>query len=60
MVSWSFMFVEIQANVHQTQDVIELILDSSRNSLLALDLKVRRSLTQLIPVGRCTETHPPS
>jgi len=28
------------ANVQQTQDVIELILDSSRNSLLALDLQV--------------------
>jgi magnesium transporter len=29
-----------QTNVHQTQEIIELILDSSRNSLLSLDLKV--------------------
>jgi magnesium transporter len=30
----------LQTNVHQTQEIIELILDSSRNSLLSLDLKV--------------------
>lgn len=29
-----------QTNIHQTQEIIELILDSSRNSLLALDLQV--------------------
>jgi magnesium transporter len=29
-----------QTNIHQTQEIIELILDSSRNSLLSLDLKV--------------------
>ncbi|KAJ6608245.1 hypothetical protein B0H10DRAFT_2068749 [Mycena sp. CBHHK59/15] len=30
----------IEANVQSTQEIVELILDSNRNSLLALDLKV--------------------
>jgi magnesium transporter len=30
-----------QSNVQSTQEIVELILDSNRNSLLALDLKVR-------------------
>jgi magnesium transporter len=30
----------VQANVQSTQEIVELILDSNRNSLLALDLKV--------------------
>jgi magnesium transporter len=34
------------ADLHQTQDVIELILDSSRNSLLTLDLQVRAASTK--------------
>lgn len=29
-----------QANVRHTEDIIELILDSNRNSLLGLDLRV--------------------
>lgn len=29
-----------QANVQSTQEIVELILDSNRNALLALDLKV--------------------
>ena len=30
-----------QSNVQSTQEIVELILDSNRNALLALDLKVR-------------------
>jgi len=30
----------IESNVQSTQEIVELILDSNRNSLLALDLKV--------------------
>lgn len=30
-----------KANVQSTQEIVELILDSNRNALLALDLKVR-------------------
>jgi len=30
----------IQSNVQSTQEIVELILDSNRNALLALDLKV--------------------
>lgn len=30
-----------QANVQSTQEIVELILDSNRNALLTLDLKVR-------------------
>jgi len=30
----------IETNVQSTQEIVELILDSNRNSLLALDLKV--------------------
>jgi len=30
----------LQANVQSTQEIVELILDSNRNALLALDLKV--------------------
>ncbi|KAG6334207.1 hypothetical protein ID866_4878 [Astraeus odoratus] len=30
----------IESNVHSTQEIVELILDSNRNALLALDLKV--------------------
>lgn len=30
----------MQANVRHTEDIIELILDSNRNSLLGLDLRV--------------------
>lgn len=30
----------LQANVKSTEDIIELILDSNRNSLLGLDLRV--------------------
>lgn len=33
----------LQTNVQSTQEIVELILDSNRNSLLALDLKVRSS-----------------
>lgn len=29
-----------QSNVQSTQEIVELILDSNRNALLALDLKV--------------------
>lgn len=29
-----------QGNVQSTQEIVELILDSNRNALLALDLKV--------------------
>lgn len=34
----------IKSNVQSTQEIVELILDSNRNSLLALDLKVELSL----------------
>jgi magnesium transporter len=34
-------YVSLQTNVQSTQEIVELILDSNRNSLLALDLKVR-------------------
>lgn len=30
-----------QSNVQSTQEIVELVLDSNRNELLALDLKVR-------------------
>ena len=30
----------LQSNVQSTQEIVELILDSNRNALLALDLKV--------------------
>lgn len=30
----------VQSNVESTQDIVELILDSNRNKLLAIDLKV--------------------
>lgn len=30
----------LQSNVHSTQEIVELILDSNRNALLALDLQV--------------------
>lgn len=30
----------MQTNVQSTQEIVELILDSNRNALLALDLKV--------------------
>lgn len=30
----------MQSNVQSTQEIVELILDANRNSLLALDLKV--------------------
>lgn len=33
--------VRTKSNVQSTQEIVELILDSNRNSLLALDLKVR-------------------
>lgn len=33
-----------QGNVQSTQEIVELILDTNRNSLLALDLKVLSSL----------------
>ena len=33
-----------QNNVQSTQEIVELILDSNRNTLLALDLKVRLTL----------------
>lgn len=31
----------VQSNVQSTQEIVELILDSNRNALLALDLKAR-------------------
>lgn len=31
----------LQSNVQSTQEIVELVLDSNRNELLALDLKVR-------------------
>ena len=37
----SCKYVLLQSNVQSTQEIVELILDSNRNSLLALDLKVR-------------------
>ncbi|KAI0690998.1 hypothetical protein C8T65DRAFT_670967 [Cerioporus squamosus] len=40
----------IQSNVQSTQEIVELILDSNRNALLALDLKVS-ILTMGIGVG---------
>ncbi|RPD55538.1 cora-domain-containing protein [Lentinus tigrinus ALCF2SS1-7] len=40
----------IQTNVQSTQEIVELILDSNRNALLALDLKVS-ILTMGIGVG---------
>jgi len=39
-----------QNNVQSTQEIVELILDSNRNTLLALDLKVRFSLVVLSDV----------
>ena len=36
-----------QSNVQSTQEIVELVLDSNRNELLALDLKVR---TRSLPV----------
>jgi hypothetical protein len=32
-----------KGNVQSTQEIVELILDSNRNALLALDLKVEKS-----------------
>lgn len=40
----------MQSNVQSTQEIVELILDSNRNALLALDLKVS-ILTMGIGVG---------
>ncbi|KAI0336619.1 cora-domain-containing protein [Cubamyces sp. BRFM 1775] len=40
----------IQSNVQSTQEIVELILDSNRNALLALDLKVS-ILTMGIGIG---------
>ncbi|CDO71150.1 hypothetical protein BN946_scf184845.g20 [Trametes cinnabarina] len=40
----------IQSNVQSTQEIVELILDSNRNALLALDLKIS-ILTMGIGVG---------
>ena len=33
-------YVFLKSNVQTTQEIVELILDSNRNALLALDLKV--------------------
>ncbi len=38
----------IKGNVQSTQEIVELILDSNRNALLALDLKVRQSPRHLL------------
>lgn len=38
-----------QTNVQSTQEIVELILDSNRNALLALDLKVRLGANPLCP-----------
>lgn len=46
-INFSHAVNPVQANVHQTQDVIELILDSSRNSLLTLDLQVSCHVVKL-------------
>jgi hypothetical protein len=35
--------VEQKGNVQSTQEIVELILDSNRNALLALDLKVTKT-----------------
>ena len=39
-----------QSNVQSTQEIVELILDSNRNALLALDLKIS-ILTMGIGIG---------
>jgi hypothetical protein len=36
----TYINVSSQSNVQSTQEIVELILDSNRNALLALDLKV--------------------
>jgi magnesium transporter len=41
-----------QSNVQSTQEIVELILDSNRNALLALDLKVCRAPRPLSPRSR--------
>ena len=38
--TWAILTVTPQTNVHSTQEIVELILDSNRNALLALDLQV--------------------
>ena len=39
-ITWATLTVIAQSNVHSTQEIVELILDSNRNALLALDLQV--------------------
>jgi hypothetical protein len=34
----------LQGNVQSTQEIVELLLDSNRNALLELDLKVRSDI----------------
>lgn len=42
----------LQSNVQSTQEIVELILDSNRNALLALDLQV--SVYQFSECSECT------
>lgn len=36
----TIIYMIVQSNVQSTQEIVELILDSNRNALLALDLQV--------------------
>jgi hypothetical protein len=42
-----------QGNVQSTQEIVELILDSNRNALLALDLKVTNFVSVLVFSDPC-------
>ena len=50
------IFPHHQSNVQSTQEIVELILDSNRNTLLALDLKVGRCTLCFICVTHWTAT----
>lgn len=45
-----YLSYTVQSNVQSTQEIVELILDSNRNALLALDLQVSISHLTLHPV----------